>query len=222
MEEPRQTPTARGDESTRKRLLDAGRELFTAHGFRGTSTREIAAKAGCNLSLIKYYFGSKEGLLRQVVRPEIEAVRTLIESMDSGVRPSPERLRQFFLGMARQLDANRHFFRLIFAELLRDDSPVGPELLEPIRRNQQAALRVLHRAKDHGMLRDVDLQASLLVVMGSLMFYQLAYPVASQLVGPRSTEVIDRIAATAADIFLHGILKEPGAGEQEGSEESGG
>jgi len=212
--------TPRRDDDTRSRLLDASRDLFTAHGFRGTSTRAIAAKAGCNLSLIKYYFGSKEGLLREVVRPHIEAIRELIISMDSGGAPSPQRLREFIMKMAHQLDSNSHFFRLIFAELLREDSPVVADLLEPVRLNQSAALAVLQHAKDRGMLRDVDLRASLVVMMGPLMFYQLAYPVASQIVGPRSPEVINLIAATAADIFLHGILKGPSTPAQSPEEET--
>jgi hypothetical protein len=70
------------------------------------------------------------------------------------------------------------------------------------------------------MLRDVDLRASLVVMMGPLMFYQLAYPVASQIVGPRSPEVINLIAATAADIFLHGILKGPSTPAQSPEEET--
>jgi AcrR family transcriptional regulator len=201
-------PDPQPGDDTRTRLLDAARDLFIAHGFQGTSTRAIAAGAGCNLSLIKYYFGSKEGLLRAVLQPEIESVRPLIESLAGDGPPTPERLREFFLGMARQLDANRHFFRLMFAELMREDSPLGGELLEPVRRNQQSALRVLENARDAGVLRDVDLRATLLLVMGSLLFYHLAYPVASHLVGPRSPEVIDRIGSTAADVFLHGILLE--------------
>ncbi len=199
----------RGDDDTRTRLLDAARSLFITHGFQGTSTRAIAAGAGCNLSLIKYYFGSKEGLLREVLRPEIESVRTLIETLAGDGPPTAERLREFFLGMSRRLDTNRHFFRLMFAELLREDSPLSGELLEPVSLNQQSALRVLQNARDAGMLRDVDLRATLLLIMGSLMFYHLAYPVASQLVGLRSPEVVDRLGATAADVFLHGILKDP-------------
>lgn len=200
-------PAPRTDDDTRSRLLLAARDLFTTHGFRGTSTRAIAAQAGCNLSLIKYYFGSKEGLLREVLRPEIDSVHSLIETLGGDEPATPERLHGFFLGIARQMDRNRWFFRLLFAELLREDSALGGELLEPVRRNQQAGLKVLERARDAGMLRDVDLPVALLIVMGSLMFYHLGYPVAAHLVGPRSPEVIDRIGRTAADIFLHGILK---------------
>lgn len=198
------------DEATRERLLAAARELFTAGGFRGTSTRAIASRAGCNLSLIKYYFGSKEGLLREVMRPTLNQVRFLIEAMAGDEAPSPERIRAFFLGMARQIDARRDFMRLIFAEMLRSDSRLGDELLENVGVNQQAGLATLERARDAGVIRgDLDLRCTLLVAMSSTLFYHLGDPLTSRLVGPRTPEVIERLARTAADIFLHGVLRPP-------------
>ena len=37
-------------------------KLFAEKGFDGTSTREIAKNAEVNISMISYYFGSKEKL----------------------------------------------------------------------------------------------------------------------------------------------------------------
>jgi AcrR family transcriptional regulator len=48
------------------RLLDAAEELFCEHGFKGTSVRDIAASAGCNIASVNYYFGSKEKLYEEV------------------------------------------------------------------------------------------------------------------------------------------------------------
>lgn len=41
--------------------------LFANKGFDSTSTREICKHAGVNLSLIPYYFGSKEGLYINII-----------------------------------------------------------------------------------------------------------------------------------------------------------
>ena len=57
---------ARGDE-TRRRIIDAAIELFGEHGFAGTSTRDIAAKAGVNAPALQYYFENKEGVYRACV-----------------------------------------------------------------------------------------------------------------------------------------------------------
>lgn len=53
---------ARG-EHTRRRLLEAGIELFGQLGYERASTRAIARRAGVSLPALQYYFGGKEGLL---------------------------------------------------------------------------------------------------------------------------------------------------------------
>jgi len=52
--------------SVKDRLLDAAEGLFCERGFKGTSIRDIAAAAGCNIASVNYYFGSKEGLYEEV------------------------------------------------------------------------------------------------------------------------------------------------------------
>jgi AcrR family transcriptional regulator len=54
-------------EDTRRRILETALALFSAGGFEGTSTRDIAERAGVNLPAIQYYFGSKEGLYRAAI-----------------------------------------------------------------------------------------------------------------------------------------------------------
>ena len=48
------------------RLLDAAEELFCEQGFEGTSIRELAAAAGCNIASVNYYFGGKDKLYLEV------------------------------------------------------------------------------------------------------------------------------------------------------------
>ncbi|MDO3383514.1 CerR family C-terminal domain-containing protein [Gilvimarinus algae] len=52
---------AQGD-STEAKLLDAGMALFGELGFKATTTRMIADRAGANIGSIAYYFGNKRGL----------------------------------------------------------------------------------------------------------------------------------------------------------------
>ncbi len=62
--EPRRRDRARSEAA----LLDAAQAEFSVHGFKATTTRAIAARAGCSEGLIQNYFGGKEGLLMAVMR----------------------------------------------------------------------------------------------------------------------------------------------------------
>lgn len=53
---------------TRNALIHAAGELLAARGVGRVSTRAIAERAGENLGSIHYHFGSKEGLLKEVLR----------------------------------------------------------------------------------------------------------------------------------------------------------
>ena len=49
---------------TQQKLLDAALEAFSENGFKGTSTRDIAERAGVHHPLITYHFKNKERLWR--------------------------------------------------------------------------------------------------------------------------------------------------------------
>ena len=53
--------------SKEENILFAAEKLFAEHGFQGTSTREISKAANVNISMISYYFGSKEKLYEKLV-----------------------------------------------------------------------------------------------------------------------------------------------------------
>ncbi len=51
-----------------KALISAATSLFARGGYEATTTREIAARAGCAEGLIHRYFGGKSGLLFSLVK----------------------------------------------------------------------------------------------------------------------------------------------------------
>jgi len=55
-------------EDTRLRILDAARELFARKGRRGTTTREVAERAGVNEATLFRHFGNKDALLMACVQ----------------------------------------------------------------------------------------------------------------------------------------------------------
>ncbi len=53
---------------TRKKILDAGRNLFMEKGYRSVSTREIAVNAGITQPALYHHFKDKEMLYLEVVK----------------------------------------------------------------------------------------------------------------------------------------------------------
>ena len=55
---------------TRKVILEAARSRLLADGYAGLSTRKVADEAGVPLSQLHYHFGSKSGLILELLRTE--------------------------------------------------------------------------------------------------------------------------------------------------------
>lgn len=70
-------PQADETASTQDRLLQAGIELFSRHGFEATTTRMVAEAVGANNAAVYFYYGSKENFYEQVLNTvAAEAQRT--------------------------------------------------------------------------------------------------------------------------------------------------
>lgn len=67
---PEKTPRRQQQRSikTKQKLLDAALEAFSENGFKGTSTRDIAERAGVHHPLITYHFRNKDQLWRSAAK----------------------------------------------------------------------------------------------------------------------------------------------------------
>lgn len=76
-----------GSPETREAILDAARELFAAHGFEATTLRAVAERAGVDVALCSYYFGSKAELFAAALNLPAGPVGTLTRAIgDPGDR----------------------------------------------------------------------------------------------------------------------------------------
>jgi len=66
--------------STKARILTAAEAVFAAKGFEGASTREIAARAGVNISSLHYHWESKETLYFAVFRNIYDQIVDLLNN----------------------------------------------------------------------------------------------------------------------------------------------
>ncbi|MFE7117701.1 TetR/AcrR family transcriptional regulator [Streptomyces sp. NPDC057654] len=77
---------------TRDRILDAAREELAAHGYNGTSTRNVAKRAQVDIRLLHHYFGSRSRLLHTALQPGRRPVRAQGEPEPDDGAPGPDRL----------------------------------------------------------------------------------------------------------------------------------
>ena len=136
-----------------ERLLDVAERLFADRGFDGTSIRDLATAAGCNIASVNYYFGSKERLYEEVFRRHLLPMRDMrIASInrvmaDSKGNPKLEDLlRAFANAFVEPLtDQGRaaRFMKLMGREIVNSHLPVDvfvKDVVIPTMTAMQAAL----------------------------------------------------------------------------------
>lgn len=101
---------------TKTRILDTAEQLFSDHGFRDVSLRQITREAGVNIASVNYHFGSKEALiaevLTQVIAPINQQRLRLLDEVEARYegRPVPieEILESVHRPVVNQLTASPH------------------------------------------------------------------------------------------------------------------
>jgi AcrR family transcriptional regulator len=141
------------DKGVHDRLLDAAEELFCEHGFEGTSIREIAAIAGCNIASVNYYFGGKEKLYHEVWRRHLLLKRDAriasiekVMSQSNGKPQLEDLLRSYANAFVESMvDENRgrRFIKLMAREMIDRHLPPNiffEEMIIPVMTALQQAL----------------------------------------------------------------------------------
>lgn len=108
--------------STKQKVIDAASELFFQHGFHGTSVRDIAERAAVNVSLISYYFKSKQGLLEYAVTQYYEEYLEVIDHVVDSDQEAIEILQKLIEAMIQYKTEHFQLTAFIHRELSLDST----------------------------------------------------------------------------------------------------
>ncbi|WP_428028530.1 TetR/AcrR family transcriptional regulator, partial [Altererythrobacter sp.] len=112
--------TQQQNESVYARLLDAARECFLADDYHKVTTRAVAEKAGVNVSMIRYYFGNKEGLYEEMIRATLSP---LLDVLDGEMLSSADGFADFLRLYYETMAAQPAFPKLILKVLALNQGP---------------------------------------------------------------------------------------------------
>lgn len=103
---------------TQRKLLDAALQAFAENGFKGTSTRDIAERAGVHHPLITYHFKNKEELWRAAAdRVFARFIRVLLTVQDETANQTPrERMAAMIRAYVRYAAEHPTLHKVLFQE----------------------------------------------------------------------------------------------------------
>jgi AcrR family transcriptional regulator len=81
--------------TTRDKLIETAKELFLTKGVDRVGVREIATKAGINLSLMNYYFRSKEMLFEAIFEMLVNEKAIVLKQILDSDKPLEEKIKSY-------------------------------------------------------------------------------------------------------------------------------
>lgn len=135
--------------SKEENILFAAEKLFAEKGFDGTSTREISRSANVNISMISYYFGSKEKLYEKLVEYRMNEgqffSRDIVERTDLNEWQKIEKIIDQF---SNRIRTQKCFYRIMQREQLHTDNP---QIVAFLKETKMSFLSMYSRILESGL-----------------------------------------------------------------------
>lgn len=151
-------------------ILQAAADEFVKHGYRGTSVQAIADRVHLPKANILYYFKSKTGLYKALLRD----ILTLWNEgfSEEAVHMSPhEVLRNYIVGKMRYSRTHPQESKIFAQEIIQGAPIIGDEIEVPVVQWAEGKATVIQAWIDQGLIRPIDPLYLLFMIWGSTQFY---------------------------------------------------
>ena len=135
--------------SKEEHILVNAEKLFAEKGFEGTSTRDISRLANVNISMISYYFGSKEKLFEKIFEFRMtESLSFTKEVLANEDFTEWEKLTVVIDRYIERVKMLKTFYVIMQREQLRNKNP---HIVEFLNQSKMGFLEIYSQLLDEGL-----------------------------------------------------------------------
>jgi AcrR family transcriptional regulator len=199
---------AKASAESRQRIIDAAVRLFAQHGFAATGLRELAAAADVNLAMINYFFGSKKGLLKEILDDFFAGYVEVAQQQLLCEGETAHKVETFIKAAVHYFAQRRDYVVVVISELPHDD----PEVLEHKASWGRQMVAILGQEICQPLLADRGQTLSPMLIgpmLTSMMASRFLFaPISEKVMTDEHTAApsIDEYAEQLSRIFLSGVL----------------
>jgi AcrR family transcriptional regulator len=191
----------------RQEILMAAMELFAKKGFRGTTTRDLAAQADVNEAIIFRHFNNKEELYTAILEYKVgEARDSRMEELERLAQDTDD--EEFFMALGRAF-MEKHEKDTTFMRLLLFSALEGHELSQMFvasMTSRKPFSNYIQKRIDEGAFRPMSPSLAARAFFG--MFFSCV--LWQEIFGVDKTQPYDQeeVVSTFVSIFLRGMRKD--------------
>lgn len=132
-----------------ERLVESAMACFLNDDYHKVTTRQIAEKADTNISMIRYYFGNKEGLYEEMIK---QTLQPLIDVLDSKILESDGGFNEYFKLYYHTMLDNPKFPALILKVLAMNQGPGKRFVQQLLERGRVQSRKRLEQLQQAGLV----------------------------------------------------------------------
>jgi len=200
--------------SASERILAAALAEFADRGFEGTSTTEIARRAGVTQPLVHYHFTSKDELWKAAVARAFSRLRGVFEGTEEEPADPLERMKAVLRRYVRFSAAHPEMARLMAREGARGGPRLRWLVQHHVRPLQERVQGLLAAAVEAGWAKPLPITSLALIFLpaAAYPFSVPALVAEAQDLDVQDPATIERHAETLIEILFHGLLVSPRTG----------
>ena len=154
----------------KEHIINHAVELFAEKGFEGTSIRDLAAKAGVNVAMVNYYFGSKEKLFENMVELKASYTRGMLDEIaKSDSYTDIQKVELIIDSYIGKIFSNRKFHRVLHQEMmLSKREGMQQSIVDILFPNSLIIKGVIDAGIKKGSFRKVDSPLVIATIIGTI------------------------------------------------------
>ena len=191
-------------EPVRERLLKAALDSFLSDEYHKVTTRLIAEKAAANISMIRYYFGNKEGLYEEMIR---DTLNPLLDVLDGQMLTSVDGFKDFLGLYYETMSKQPEFPKLILKVLALNQGPGRRFIQQLLERGRTRGARKVEDLKSVGQVTStLDPDIVRMAFVSLAMMPMLLKDIFEEQMGrPMDAAFLEKLAAFNGHLFSTGL-----------------
>ena len=193
-------------------ILLAARDEFAQRGYAAARVEALAGRARVNKALIYYYFGSKLGLYREVLREGISGFVARLRAVAAADAPPDDKVRRWVEEIAAHLSENSSLPPILLRELADGGQHLDNDTLRHMTSIVPMIQRIVAEGRQAGSFADADPITLHFVLLGSLVLFTSNAPIRRRVrdLGLAQPPLeIEPFVRHLQDVVLRSLRKDP-------------
>jgi TetR/AcrR family transcriptional regulator len=188
----------------RTKLMEVGTKLFSERGLNGVSIRELSTEAKTSISMISYYFGSKEGLYSAVLQQQFASFQEIHQIRERVREPVPM-IEEYLRWTFKRHRNNPYLLRFYTSELTNPTAFCATLVLPVVNEVIRTMAAAIEDGIRRGLFRkDVNATNAAVALAGMVNYFFLSINVTQNMIS-HSPDQDEKLIRQYLEIFTKGI-----------------